>query len=191
MPHGATGISGSPAVRRSRVRALGGRARRAVERGDSATGPEIGLAWEQIGYIISFGLLAYVLLEWPLGVLADRYIGEKEIMAVGFVILAISAAFISAVPGPILLWWMILIFTTRVGAAMVETTTESYFFKHTDGGDADTIGFFRLLRPLANVFGALLGSICLLYLPFELMFIILGFVMVPGIYFTHRLHDTK
>ena len=82
-------------------------------------------------------------------------------------------------------------FLTRAGAAMVESTTESYFFKHTDGGDAHAIGMFRLLRPLATVIGALLGSAALLYLPFNLIFVVLGLVMVPGIFFTIALKDTK
>ena len=74
---------------------------------------------------------------------------------------------------------------------MVESTTEGYFFKHTDGSDADTIGFFRLLRPLSNIFGALLGSVALLYLPFNYIFLVLGLILASGIYFTHKLIDTK
>lgn len=152
---------------------------------------EIGFTWEEIGYIISFGLFAYVLFEWPIGVISDRWLGEKEIMALGFVVLAVSSSWITFMVSASIFAWMVLIFITRIGAAMVEATTESYFFKHTNGSDADTIGFFRLLRPLASVFGALLGSAALLYLPFNLIFVVLGLMMVPGIYFTTLLKDTK
>jgi len=152
---------------------------------------EIGFNWEQIGYITAIGLLAYVILEWPIGLVGDKWIGEKEIMAMGFLVLAISSSWLAFMNEADLLAWMILIFVTRVGASMVEATTESYFFKHTDASDANTIGFFRLLRPLANLFGALLGSVALLYLPFNLTFIVLGFMMLPGLYFSAALVDTK
>ena len=112
-------------------------------------------------------------------------------MAGGFLVLAISSSWLAFMTEANLIAWMILIFITRVGASMVEATTESYFFKHTTGSDANTIGFFRLLRPLANVFGALLGSAALLYLPFNLTFLVLGFLMLPGLYFSAALHDTK
>jgi len=73
----------------------------------------------------------------------------------------------------------------------VEATTESYFFKHTKGNDANTMSFFRLTRPLAMLIGALAGSVALLYLPFELIFVVLGCMMLPGIFFTRALTDTK
>lgn len=152
---------------------------------------EMGFAWDQISYIIAFGLFAYVIFEWPVGLVADRYWGEKEIMALGFMILAVSVSWISFMTSHEVWPWMLLLFITRVGAAFIETTTEVYFFKHTKGSDADTIGFFRLLRPLAALFGALTGSVALLYLPFNLIFVVLGFIMVPGIFTTIALKDTK
>lgn len=152
---------------------------------------EIGLAWDVIGSIIAVGLLAYVLLEYPVGLLADKFIGEKEMMAVGFVIIAIASAAISFMSLAPVWGWMLLMFLSRVGAALVEATTESYFFKHTKGTDANTMSFFRLTRPLAMLVGALAGSVALLYLPFELIFVALGLMMVPGVFFTRALHDTK
>ena len=152
---------------------------------------EIGLPWTDIGSIIAVGLFAYVLLEYPVGILADKYIGEKEMMACGFLILAVSASWISFMALAPVAGWMVLMFISRIGASLVEATTESYFFKHTKGTDANIMSFFRLTRPLAMLVGALMGSTALLYLPFELIFIVLGFAMVPGIFFTIALKDTK
>ena len=87
--------------------------------------------------------------------------------------------------------WMLLMFISRIGGSLVEATTESYFFKHTKGTDANIMSFFRLTRPLAMVLGSLMGAVALLYLPFELIFVVLGFMMVPGIFFTITLKDTK
>jgi len=152
---------------------------------------ELGFSWDSISYIFAFALFAYVIFEWPTGVIADKWLGEKELMALGFLILAVSVSWISFMETTAIWPWMLLMFVTRIGAAFTEATTEVYFFKHTDGGDADTIGFFRLLRPLATVFGAVLGSVALLYLPFNLIFVVLGLTMVPGILVTVALKDTK
>ena len=152
---------------------------------------EIGLPWSDIGAIIAVGLTAYVLLEYPIGIIADKWLGEKEMMATGFLILAVSSSWISFMAGAPVVAWMILMFISRVGAALVEATTEGYFFKHTKGTDANIMSFFRLTRPLAMLVGALIGSVALLYLPFQLIFIVLGFMMVPGIFFTIALKDTK
>jgi MFS family permease len=151
----------------------------------------VGFTWTQIGLVLFVGLLAYVFLEYPIGVIADRYLGEKEMMAFGFVILAVSTSWFVWLSGATLTAWMVVMFMTRVGASLVEATTESYFFKHIDGSDANIISFFRITRPLAIVAGALLGSFCLLYMPLNLLFVVVGFFMVPGLFFTMMLKDTK
>ncbi len=91
----------------------------------------------------------------------------------------------------VILYWMILFFITRVGASLVEITTESYFFKQVRGDDPSMINMFRLARPTATLAGVLVGSLSLLFLPFNLIFIVLAFIMVTGIFFTMRLNDTK
>lgn len=151
----------------------------------------IGLSWDVLGLILGVGLFAYVIFEYPVGILADKYWGEKEMMAFGFVILAISSSWVAFMDTENMYAWMILMFVSRIGASFAEVTTESYFFKHVDGSDANVIGFFRITRPLAVFMGALIGSLTLLYLPFNLIFIVLGFLMVPGIFFTLALKDTK
>jgi len=152
---------------------------------------EVGLSWEAIGSVLFVGLLAYVFFEYPIGRVADLYIGEKEMMATGFFILAITTCWISFLNTAAVIPWMVTMFLTRVGASLVETTTESYFFKHTRGGDATIISFFRITRPLAIVFGALLGSLALLYMPFQYIFIALGLSMLIGIIFSLFIVDTK
>lgn len=152
----------------------------------------VQLLWSQIGSIIAAGLLAYVLCEYPIGIIADRYIGEKEMMALGFFILALAVATLAFMPlTAAVTSWMALMFFSRTGASLVEVTTESYFFKNVSGADANLIAVFRLTRPLSVLFGSLLGSICLLYLPFNLAFLVLSFVMVIGIFVTLAIHDTK
>jgi predicted MFS family arabinose efflux permease len=152
---------------------------------------EIGFTWDEIGAIIFVGLLAYVLLEYPIGIVADSWLGEQEMMAVGFFVLGISTAWLSFVATAAVVPWMVAMFMTRVGASFVESTTESYFFKHAAGEDANVIGFFRITRPLAILVGAVLGSIALLLLPFQYIFAALGILMLLGIAFAALLVDTR
>ena len=152
---------------------------------------KIGLSWSEIGIILFAGQLAYVFFEYPIGFIADRYLGEKEMMAAGFLILAISTSWLSVISTALILPWIIIMFATRVGASLVEVTTETYFFKHTKSTDAQIISFFRITRPLSYVFGAALGGISLLYLPFNLMFVVFGFLMIAGIFFAASIRDTK
>lgn len=152
---------------------------------------EIGLNWSEIGLIIAIGTMAYVLLEPIVGHLADNWLGEKEMMIAGFVIIAVSVSSISFIGTDTPWLWMAVMFAIRVGASLVEVTTESYFFKHTKGNDTNFLSFFRLTRPLAVVGGGLLGSIGLLYLPFYAIFSMLGLVMCAGIIIGSLLTDTR
>lgn len=152
---------------------------------------EVNFSWTEIGIIIFAAQLAYVFFEYPIGKVADLYIGEKEMMIFGFFIIAGSTATLSFVVGPNLWAWIIIMFVTRVGASFVEVTTESYFFKHTKSSDAQVISFFRISRPLAYIIGTAIGSLALLYLPFNYIFLVLAAIVLPGMILGHRLKDTK
>ena len=151
----------------------------------------IGLTWAEFGVIMFFAQMAYVLLEYPIGVIADRYIGEKEMMAAGFLIIVIATAWMSFVTVASVLVWSVIMFTTRVGAALVEVTTESYFFKQTKSSDAQIISFFRVTRPLSYVLGAVVASLSLLYVPFNMLFIVFAFLMIPAMFCTLYIQDSK
>lgn len=151
----------------------------------------IGLSWAEFGIIMFFAQMAYVIFEYPIGIIADRYIGEKEMMGFGFLIIAISTAWISFVTLPSVLVWSAIMFTTRIGAALVEVTTESYFFKQTKSSDAQIISFFRITRPLAYVLGAVVASLSLLYVPFNMLFIVFALLMIPAMFCTLYIEDTK
>jgi MFS family permease len=152
---------------------------------------EIGLNWDKIGLILGFGLMAYVFFEWPIGWLADNHWGEKEMMAGGFLLLALTLAAMAYLTSTSIWPWIALMFVNRIGAALIEVTTESYFFKHTKGTDANLISFFRLTRPLGLVLGSLVGSAALLFLPFNLIFVVFAFALLPAMFLTTTLHDTR
>lgn len=151
----------------------------------------IGLTWAEFGIVMFFAQLAYVIFEYPIGIIADRYIGEKEMMGFGFLIIIIATSWMSFVTVASVLIWSIIMFTTRVGAALVEVTTESYFFKQTKSSDAQIISFFRITRPLAYVLGAVVASLSLLYIPFHFVFLVFAILMIPAMFCTLYIEDTK
>jgi MFS family permease len=151
----------------------------------------VGFSWQEISIIIAAGLIAYVVFEYPIGIIADRYLGEQEMMGFGFLILAITTASLAVMTGVGIWGWMLLMFVNRFGASLVEVTTESYFFKQIKGEDASLMSVFRLLRPAANVVGALLGAVLLSIVSFPLFFIIGGFILTIGVFIPRYLVDTK
>jgi len=150
----------------------------------------IGFAWDQIGIIFTIMLLPFVLFELPIGKLADEKFGEKELLVLGFVIMAISSGVLSFVNGGMLVWAAAL-FATRVGASIVEITSESYFFKQIDGDDANLLGFYRNTRPLAYVIAPVIASVFLSVFDYRYIFVALGAIMLIGAKYGLALKDTR
>lgn len=151
----------------------------------------VGFTWTEIGYILFVGLFAYVIFEYPIGIIADKYIGEKEMMAFGFLVIAVSTSWLAFLPPGNIVVWMVAMFITRVGASFVEATSESYFFKHAQGEDTDKMSLFRLARPLSLIIIPLMGGLLLTHVSMEFTFILLALCMVPGIFITLLLKDTR
>lgn len=151
----------------------------------------LGFSWQDISLIFTFMLLPFLLFELPVGRLADMRFGEKEFMVSGFVILSLSTGAIAFLSVPSLPLWALLLFLTRTGASLVEITTESYFFKHTQGRDIALIGTFRMTKPLSFIVGPLLGVLILLYVPLPSAFFVFALVLSSGIVFSLSLKDTK
>jgi predicted MFS family arabinose efflux permease len=151
----------------------------------------VGLSWVQFGIVMFFAQMAYVIFEYPIGYIADKYIGEKEMMSFGLMVLAISTACISFVSVPSVVIWSIIMFVVRIGASFVEVTTEVHFFKRTNSSDAQIISFFRVTRPLAYIAGALLASLSLLWLPFNLLFVVFALMMIPAMFITFDIEDSR
>lgn len=151
----------------------------------------IGFSWDQIGILFSVMLLPYVLTELPLGKIADDKLGEKEILTVGFIIMAISTGLISFISNDNFYLWMAILFITRIGASMVEIMNETYFFKKIDSSQMAIISIFRTTKPLAYVIGPIIATILFMFIDFKYLFIILGFMMFYGLRFSLALKDTK
>lgn len=153
---------------------------------------ELGIPWESLGWVFSVMLLPYVLLEYPIGILADRYFGEKELMVFGFAIMSVSLALVAFITTPFVTFFLVAVLVgTRIGGAITEITTETYFFKHVDGDDVNSISVFRMIRPLGALIGPLIGSLALAFVSLQSLFIVLGGLCLLGIPLALLLRDTR
>lgn len=150
----------------------------------------LGYGWDDIGIIFTFMLLPFVLIEYPLGKIADKRWGEKELMFAGFIILSITTITLSFLDHTSIIWWAIMLFMTRVGAATVEIMIETYFFKKVQEKDSNILGIFRITRPTAYFIAPAITSIGLVFTSYQYLFIILGCVTLIGAFFSTRITDT-
>jgi MFS family permease len=151
----------------------------------------IGLSWGQLGIAFSFMLLPFILFELPAGIIADKYLGEKEIMTLGFIILIVSLILFFSVKSSSIVVWGLILFFSRVGAALVEAMRDSYFFKIITPGEVGLINFFRTAQPLGYLLGTGLGTIILIFYPIQFIFLILALLMTTSFYFLWIIKDTK
>ncbi len=151
----------------------------------------LGISWESLGIICSIMLIPFLIFEIPAGIIADKYIGEKEILTGGLTILIISLCLFFGVRSNNIVLWAGILFFSRVGASLVEAMRETYFFKIVTVKNVDLINFFRSTQPLAYIFGSLLSIILLKYLPLTYFFLIIAIIFLCGYYFIYIIKDTK
>lgn len=151
----------------------------------------LGMSWAQLGWIFSFMLLPFVILEIPIGFLADKYLGEKEMMFLGLFIIFAALLLFFYIKTPSMLLWAVTLFFSRIGAAMVEATRDTYFFKNISAKDLGLINMFRVTGPLGYLLGAGVGSIALIFLPINLVFLVLAIIIIPAFYSISLIEDTK
>ncbi|TSC70066.1 MAG: Uncharacterized protein CEO12_563 [Parcubacteria group bacterium Gr01-1014_46] len=151
----------------------------------------IGFSWSEIGVIFTIMLLPFVLFELPVGEMADDKYGEKEFLTIGLIIMGIFTLIISFITLKNFWVWAVLLFITRVGASLVEVSTESYFFKQVKKEQTDVISLFRVSRPLALVLAPVIATILLQFISFQYIFIFVGIIMILGTRYSLALKDTR
>ena len=151
----------------------------------------IGFSWEEIGIIFTIMLLPFILFEMPLGKIADRKLGEKELLSIGFLIAGLATAVMSFTTIKNIWLWALMLFMTRVGASMIEIMNETYFFKKIDGRSSSVLSFFRITRPVAYVIAPLVATAALYLIDYKYLFIVLGVILLYGLRYSLTLKDTK
>ena len=141
---------------------------------------QLGFSWDSAGIIFSVMLIPFVILDYPLGKLADWLKSEKELATIGFFIMTVSVFALAFFAQPSVLLIGVLLFFSRVGAATVEAMTEIHFYKIAKDSDPGLISLFCDLRPLSYIIAPLLGIVAVSMLPFRMTFAVLGCILILG-----------
>jgi len=152
---------------------------------------DLGYSWESIGLIFTAMLIPFVLVQYPMGILADKKTGEKEFLIFALLIMGVSTMVIYFIGTSTLIMWALMLFVTRIGAALIEILRDSYFYKRIDGHDVDLINFFRTSLPVAYICAATLSSFVFIFLPVKFAFILTGLVVLSALYPAFKLQDNK
>lgn len=151
----------------------------------------IGFDWKDISIMFTIMLIPFVLVDAPLGKLADKKWGEKEMLAIGFIIMGISTGALVLFGIKSFLAWAIMLFLTRVGAAIAEVMIETYFFKKVDGKDPEILSMFRITRPLSFFIAPLIATVGLVYTTEKYLFVVLGIICLLTLFPIFKLKDTN
>lgn len=151
----------------------------------------LGFGWEKIGLIFTIMLLPFVLFELPLGRIADKYLGEKKLLILGFCILIGATFSMSFITSTSLIVWALVLFGTRTGAATIEIMSETYFFKKIDDREPSMLSLFRSMIPLSFLLGPLIASALLFFVPIHSLFAILAGIAALSFFIIAPLKDVK
>lgn len=151
----------------------------------------IGMSWAILGPIFSFMLLPFVLCEIPAGYIADKWLGEKEILISGLGIMVLSLILFFSLGTATPLIWAIVLFFSRVGAALIEAMRESYFFKLVSAKDIGLINLFRLTGPMAYIIGPVIAIAVSSFLPIQYLFLFFALIASSGIFIALSLKDSR
>jgi hypothetical protein len=86
---------------------------------------------------------------------------------------------------------MAVLFLSRVGASLIEITTESYFFKHTNASETRLLSIFRLVRPTSIILGTIVVTLASNFLSFDKILFILAIIVFFGLKQSLSLKDTR
>ncbi len=150
----------------------------------------LGFTWANIGIIFSIMLAPFVILQYRVGKIADKFHAERKIIFIGFLIAAgATAVFIFPLTQSAVLFTVIL-FITRIGASLIEVGCESAFFKEVQESDIALIGTLRMTMPIAYIIAPLCGALILTIGSPRLLFGILAIILSLAMLYTRRIRFT-
>ncbi len=151
----------------------------------------MGFSWQEIGAIFTIMHTPYILLDIPWGKIADQILGEKEIMGAGIIIMGLCTIAVGLITSNQFWIWAAALSLTRVGASMIQVSTESYFFKKINKEDTTKISVFRNTSPIAMLIAPAVASVLLGIVSLSELFIILGALVLLALIPNYKINDTK
>ena len=144
-------------------------------------------------YIIPLALIPLVILPYELGFLADSRFGEKELLIIGLLILAITTFLCVIVTSSNPLVWVFILLVSRIGASFVETMAFTYYFKKVGPEDASLTALFINTGSVAII---TVGAVGVMVSPLlverpQIIFVILGCAILWSISYVMPMRDTR
>lgn len=112
-----------------------------------------------LGFMLPLALLPLVVLPYEFGWLADKKIGEKELLITGLVVIGLVSIIFPFVRSNAVFIWAIILLFSRIGYSLVQTMSYSYFFKKVHATDVGSISIFSNIYTLANIFVTMTAAI--------------------------------
>ncbi len=137
-----------------------------------------------VGYFLFAVAFPLILLEYPFSNLT-RKIGFKKIFKIGFLTVALISFLCFFIENIYVVLGILTL--ASVGMAMIEPTTEAYFFKISSGkNDTRFYGPYNTTIDANGFIGKISASCVLLFLPFKFLFILFGIFMLIMFFFSHK-----
>jgi len=134
----------------------------------------LGIKW--VGYFLFAVAIPLVLCEYYFSKVAERN-GFRKIFYQGYLlvtVLVFTCFFVSNI-----YWVLSLLVLASFGMAMLEPTTEAYFFDILKKKESlRYYGPYKTVQDVGNLLGKLLSVLLLVFLPFEYLFLLFGFFML-------------
>ncbi len=150
-----------------------------------------------LGIVIPIVLIPFILIPYPLGKIADKKLGEKELLICGTLLMIFGTTLFALLDSTVLLYFVFALFVARLGASMVEEMASSYFYKKVDDTQANVISIFVNTRNIALITGPLIGSLIIGFFPsdslmaFQVVFLVLAGILALSLIPSLKIHDTK
>jgi len=149
----------------------------------------IGISWEDIGFMFTIMLIPFLFFEYPLGWLADKKWGEKEMIIYFLCWISISTLMVYLIDTKEILIWTALLLSTRIGAASIQILRDSYFYKKINKEDIDLINFFRTAAPAGYVVGSIFSVIIINYFSVKEVFLLIAIMTCSALWPAFSLRD--
>lgn len=146
-------------------------------------------SWGDIGKVFTIMLIPFVILQYPMGILADKKFGEKEFLIFSIILMGLATLTVYFVYSQNIWIWALILFMTRIGAALIEVLRDSYFYKQISGYDVDIINFFRTAMPMGYIFSTAVSALILIFFPIKGAFILVAILIFSALYPAWKLVD--
>jgi len=152
---------------------------------------DLGMSWEEIGLVFTAMLIPFIIFPFPVGFLADTRFGEKEMLIIALFVMGFSTYSIFFINSASLAVWTVALFGTRIGASMIQTLRDSYFYKKIDGHDIDLIDLYRTAVPLAYISAMISSTLILCFFSIKYIFLALSALIFLALWPAFKLRDSR